>query len=163
MSNHTPQISDWPEGYVAELLEVDLYGAMEEEILDALVSEHMGMRFGRHIDLNIQQGFYLHFGDGDLSKAEGSDSGFVVGALGSPSVTVDATGRASWWASEAEPHYVEDGPEKLTWVLANARGPWMLTADYHEGKWDGWYWLVLRFLSDADEAAFLVAFPGAGA
>lgn len=157
-----PELSDWPEGYVLEARENDerLWKATDAQVLKALIRDHSDMRFGSYIDLNIQQGFYLHCGNGVVGKSTGSDSGFVVGALGSPSIDVTATGDVRWFSSDAEEN-IEAPQEKMRWVLANALGPWLLTADFEEGRCDSWYWLTLRFLADADEAAFLAAFPEA--
>ncbi|QCB39221.1 hypothetical protein E5554_16125 [Sphingobium sp. PAMC28499] len=161
--NAPPQISDWPEAYVAELREDELADLSDRTVLARLKRDHGFMRFGRYIDLNVQQGFYLHPGNGVIDKEAGTDSGFVIGALGGLGITVDANGQADWFQSEVEQHYVKDGCAKLSWVLANAKGPWFLTADLEEGRHDDWYWLVLRFLHEGDESAFLAAFPGGAA
>jgi hypothetical protein len=155
-----PQLSDWPEGYVASLNEHEFDGeASDEALLAELTFSHDDMRFGQRIDLDIQQGFYFHPGNGVVGKAQGSDSGFVIGGLERLAIDVDNTGSVWWWAIENEHRYVADGFKRLEWVLANAVGPWFLTADYQEAKWEPWYWLVLRFLSDTDEAEYLAAFP----
>ena len=159
-----PQLSDWPLVYaewVAENSESPVND--KEELLDLLCQEHEDMRFGQYIDLNLQQGFHLQPGNGLVTKKQGVDSGFVIGALSGLGITIDRNDFLDWSSSEAEQHYVRDGCAKLAWVLGKATGPWFLTADFHEGKRDDWYWLVLRFLSEADEAAFLAAFPEAAA
>jgi hypothetical protein len=164
--NTPAQITDWPEGYVEEvrenLIEELADEVCDDDLLDHLCDHHEAMRFGQYIDLNIQQGFYVRPGN-NVVDVSGSDSGYVIGALGSPSIDIDNQGNVAWYRSEVEQHYVTDGYGKLEWVLANATGPWFLTADLEEGRGEHWYWLVLRFLSRADDAAFRKAFPEAGA
>lgn len=158
-----PLLSDWPSDFVEKFRADECFECGEHEVLDGLMERWPEMRFGRYIDLNIQQGFYLHVGDGKITLPTGSDSGHVIGALADLGVTIDQEGNPGWWASEAEKHYVSDGRAKLSWALEKATGPWLLTADLEEGRHEHWYWLVLRFLSDIDEAAFLAAFKEAGA
>jgi hypothetical protein len=156
-----PKITDWPARFVQEVRESEeLWEADDEDVLEALVESHGDMRFGRYIDLNIQQGFYLHPGNGVVDLPEGSDSGYVIGALGDLGVHVHADGEVTWYTAEAEDAYgIEDGKEKLAWALANAKGPWFLTAESATHKYDEWNWLTIRFLSWADDDAFLAAFP----
>lgn len=159
-----PQISDWPETYVADLRKGELWEATDEQVLDSLISDHSSMRFGRHIDLNSQQGHYLHRGDGVVDQGTGTYTGFVLGALDPLGIDIDHEGHVSWLAvSEAEEAYgINDGPKKLSWALENTTGPWLLATELYEGRYDSWFWLVISFLNNQDEAAFLAAFPGAG-
>jgi hypothetical protein len=156
--NTPAQITDWPEGYVEEVRERFMDELSDDDLLDYLCDNEEPMRFGQYIDLNIQQGFYVRPGNG-VVDVSGSDAGYVIGALGSPSIDIDNDGNVAWYSSEVEQHYVTNGYGKLEWVLANATGPWFLTADMEQGRGDYWYWLVLRFLSRADDVAFRTAFP----
>lgn len=156
------KLSDWPKEYAERVRENECYDEPDEVLLDILSEHHQAMRFGQYIDLNIQQGFYLRLGNGQITKPQGSDSGYVIGALDHPSITITNNGLLDWWSSDAERHYVaDDGVEKLAWAFDKATGPWMLVCEYAHRKGEEWDWLVLRFLSDDDEAAFRKAFPKA--
>lgn len=162
MSKHAVhRISDWPAGYVAELKGGEYWDASDAAVLAELTQYHQPMRFGRHIDLNVQHGFHLEAGDGLVTHVTGIGSGYVIGALGHLGIDIEPTGRVSWSSSEVEKHYVENGPVKLEWALAKAKGPWLLTAEYYERRGCEWYWLILRFFSGADQKAFDLAFPPA--
>jgi hypothetical protein len=156
-----PRISDWPKGFVEQVREVETEDGSDTEVLATLIQYHGHMRFGRQINLNAQQGYYLVAGDGVVSHANGPGTGYVIGALECAEIDIEPNGKVSWCSSDAEKHYVENGPAKLEWALANAKGPWLLTADYYQRGGYDWYWLILRFLSGADQKAFDLAFPPA--
>lgn len=159
-----PMIADWPEAYVEALREEELWEAPDEQVLEVLSTDHTDMRFGQSIDLNIQHGFYFNPGNGQITIGQGSDSGHLIEVMDSPDtidITMDGDIRCS--TSEVADWYVRDAAEKVRWVFESAKGPWLLTADYHERKGYEFYFLVVRFLSVEDDAAFIAAFPEARA
>lgn len=148
------QLSDWPLAFRDGCCEDMLSGLSNEAAIEALVEHWPEMRFGTYIDLNIQHGYYLHLGNGQITQPEGSDSGNLVGVSSNPAVWISNRGDADWWTEEGEEHYVSEGREKFRWICENAVGPWMLSAEYESGKWDGFYMLAVAFLNADDEKAF---------
>lgn len=159
--NTPPQIADWPDSYVAVLRDGEFWECPDKELLEALCKHHEAMRFGQHIDLNIRNGFYFNPGDGQITIGKGSDCGHRIEVLDSviDGIDITAAGHMSWSAAPFADHYVSAADDKMAWVFNKATGPWMLVAEYHERKGDEFYFLIVRFLSVADDKAFVAAFP----